>query len=206
MAQTFLPTTPFNLDSNANFIVGPGVLVTGFEWDTDKGAYTYDRTLGATTGGTQVALVTTLRSPEIDGLLTAPVGLDQIEETEGTMTLNLMEATKENLSMALIADELIADEGQLGLKPGQEYVRPTSRIQEKHYIKNFALLVPKSDDSVLVIRFDYAISEEGLETEPQQGEDNTMSVVMSARTNPENLLHAGLPVTVFEVERAQGTP
>lgn len=169
----------------------------------EKDAYDYEGTFGATSGGTSVSLNTTLFQLEIDGLLTAPVGGDMIEEAEGTMELNLMEATLENLRMALIAEERTAK--NVGyLKDGTKYVRPVGRIQQQHYIEGLALLTPLADGSVLVVRFDYAIATEGLEFNPQQKETNTMTVTLSARTSPENLTDASLPVSIFKVEKQDG--
>lgn len=199
-----LPTTSYTGDSS-NFVVGAGAVVYGFEYDKTAGAYTYEGTFGATSGGSTVSLTTTLYQLEIDGLLTAPVGADMIEEAEGTMELNLMEATYDNLRRALIAEERTASNVKY-LKDGTKYIRPVGRIQEQHYIEGLALITPLSDGSMLVVRFDYAIATEGLEFNPQQQETNVFTVTLGARTSTENLIDASLPVSIFKVDKEHSAP
>lgn len=199
-----LPTTSYT-GNNKNFMVGAGAVVYGFKYDKQSNAYDYEGSFGATSGGTSISLNTTLYQFEIDGLLTAPVGADMIEEAEGTMELNLMEATYENLRRALIAEERTAN-GVSYLKDGQKYVRPVGRIQEQHYIEGLAHITPLSDGSMLVVRFDYAIASEGLEFSPQQNDTNTFTVTLAARTSPDNLLDASLPVSIFRIDKDDQTP
>lgn len=184
-----LPRTGYNNQSPQNFIVGAGAVV----YDFDITDYTY-KTLGATSGGTQVNLTTTLTQLEIDGILSTPVGGDIIESAEGTMEVNLMEFSLENIALALNGE--VIDDGN-----GQ-YVRPKPQLGVDDYIRNLAYLSPLGDGKVLAVIFDYAIVTEGLEFNPQDSEANTMTATFAARTSPDNLDDASLPVTVRVLERS----
>lgn len=196
MAQN-LPKTGYNDDSSQNFVVGAGIVVHDFTFDSGSNEYKWEE-FGATTGGNSLKLNTTLRQMEIDGILSTPMGADMIEETEGTIELNLLEHTLENIRKVLLADEVVSD-GNDGFETGTAYVRPTDVVQNKHYLKDFAHISPLSNGDSLVIKFDYAICTEGLEMEPQDGEDNAMSATFAARTDPANLDRMGLPVKIARI-------
>ena len=89
-------------------------------------------------------------------------------------------------------------EGKYG-ETGTKIVRPVARIRQKHYIKDLAHISPLSDGGFLIVKFDYAIVTEGAESNPQDGADNLLNVTFSARTSPDNLQDAALPVTIIRV-------
>lgn len=185
-----LPRTGFSSTSPQNFVVGAGSVV----YDFDISTYEYKK-LGATSGGTQISLTTTLTQLEIDGILSTPVGGDVIESSEGTMEVNLTEFSLDNFALALNGKVLTDDNGK--------YVRSKPQLEEQDYIKNLAYISPLGSGKALVIIFDYAIVTEGASLNPQDSETNTLTVTFSARTAPGNLEDASLPVTVRILDRSK---
>lgn len=192
-----LPTTSYTGESSKSFVVGAGALVTDLSYDKESKEYSYKK-LGATSGGSTISLKTTTRQMEIDGILSTPVGADMIETSEATIQANLLEHTLENYAMAVIGEEKSDTEGKYG-ETGTKIVRPVARIRQKHYIKDLAHISPLSDGGFLIVKFDYAIVTEGAESNPQDGADNLLNVTFSARTSPDNLQDAALPVTIIRV-------
>ncbi|MFB5068287.1 MAG: hypothetical protein F6I01_002160 [Aerococcus sanguinicola] len=198
--NTSLPTTSYTADSAKNFVVGAGAVVQDFKYDKEKGAYTY-KALGATSGGSKISLKTEMRQMEIDGILSTPVGGDMVDSAEGTMELSFLEHNLEKFKMALIGNIITASADDV-FEAGTEYVKPTSQILEENYVPGLAHISKLSSGDFLVVRFDYAICTEGLEMEPQDKNDNTLSVTFAARTDPDNLEDASLPVKVAVIKKS----
>lgn len=196
-----LPTTGYTSDTASRTIKGAGVLFAGFEYDTTSSKYTYDRMLGATTGGTSLALETTLEQPQIDGLRAKAKGLDRIEEATASMTANLLESTLENLQMMILGETKKASDHD-SIKDNTDYIRPVAIIGDGHYIENLALVTEISATKRLVVLFDYAIVSEGLNVEFSNEDDISFEVKFEGRTGDdlETLQSGSLPVSIFEIE------
>lgn len=192
-----LPTTSYSSESKNNFVVGAGVVVRDFKYDSATSKYTF-KSFGATTGGSTISLSNELRQMEIDGLLTTPVGGDMIDSSEGTMELNLLEHTLENIAVA-VNGTVETSTGDDGFATGVKYVKPSGTLSEEDYIKDLAHISKLANGDYLVVKFDYAICIEGLEMNPQDRKDNTMTITLGARTNPENLSNTALPVKIARI-------
>ncbi|WP_208560639.1 hypothetical protein [Marinilactibacillus kalidii] len=190
-----LPKNGYTDKSNNHFLLNAGAVVRNLEWDAEN-EWTYEE-FGASSGGSSLSLVNTLRHMEIDGVTATPVvGGDVIEATEGTIELNILEFTRGNIQAALMASYEASD--GLEFPVGYDVIRPNARIEESAYIKNLAYIgtYGKSELPIIVI-FDYAICTSGLEFEPQDNNDNTMTMTFSARTNPEKVGESLLPVRIL---------
>ncbi|WPC08010.1 hypothetical protein [Globicatella sp. PHS-GS-PNBC-21-1553] len=185
-----LPQTTYTADSPQSFITGAGIIV--YDFDIKKLTF---NTFGATNGA-KVELKTNLTQLEIDGILSTPVGGDIIESAEGTMEVNLLEGTLENIKMALIGADLTI-EGVTGVKA----IRPKGRVEVADYIKGLAHISTLQNGDKLVIVFDNAIPTEGLSLEPKDGETNALIVKFSARANADSIDDASLPVTVYNLPK-----
>lgn len=189
-----LPKSGYRDDSGKHFLLNAGAVVRDLSWSAESG-WNYEE-FGATSGGSSLSLVNTLRQMEIDGVFATPVGGDMIETSEGTIELNLLEFTRDNLRSALIASHTASDGTEF--PEGYDVIRPNTRVSESDYIKNLAYIgtYGKSELPIIVI-FDYAICTSGLEFEPQDNNDNTMSMTFSARTDPSKIDDSSLPVRVL---------
>ena len=188
-----LPKTSMRSNSPEHFLLNAGAVVHNLEWSSDQ--WTYEE-FGATSGGSTLTLNNTLRQMEIDGVFATPVGGDQVEASEGTMELNLLEYTAENISHALIAEVTTADGTEF--PSGYNVVTPSQRVTERNYIKNLAYIGTYGESELpIIIIFDYAISTEGISTNPQDSTDNVITMTFSARTSPERLQDSALPVRIL---------
>ena len=183
-------------ESAKNYVIGAGVVGYNFTYDSETQEFDFE-SFGATSGGTAIGLTTTLRQMEIDGVLSTPAGGDMIEETEGTMEINLLEATLENIKRLIIAEDVTGDGTTMPAEATG--VRPKGRVGMEDYVKDLVHISPLSDGGFLVIKFDYAIVTEGLEFNPQDGEDNLITATFAARTNPDIIDDASLPVTIWRL-------
>lgn len=189
-----LPKSGYTGKSNNHFLLNAGAVVRNLEWDSEN-EWTYEE-FGASSGGSSLTLVNTLRQMEIDGVVSTPVGGDVIEATEGTIELNILEFTRGNIQAALMANYEVSDGTEFPV--GYDIIKPKSSVEETSYIKNLAYIgtYGKSELPIIVI-FDYAICTSGLEMEPQDNNDNTMTMTFSARTNPEKMGESSLPVRIL---------
>lgn len=183
-------------ESAKNYVIGAGVVGYNFEYDSTSEEFNFE-SFGATSGGTAIGLTTTLRQMEIDGVLSTPAGGDMIEETEGTMEINLLEATLENIKRLILAEDVTGDGTDMPIEATG--VRPKGRVGMEDYVKDLVHISPLSDGGFLVIKFDYGIVTEGLEFNPQDGEDNIITATFAARTNPDIIDDASLPVTIWRL-------
>lgn len=188
--------TGVNSESAKNYVIGAGIIAHNFTYDSASETFDYE-SFGATSGGTAIGLTTTLRQMEIDGVLSTPAGGDMIEETEGSMEVNLLEFTLENIKQLLIGRDVTGD--GTTMPAGAVGVRPKGRVELADYVKDLVHISPLSDGGFLVIKFDYAIVTEGLEFNPQDGEDNIITATFAARTNPDVIDDSSLPVTIWRL-------
>lgn len=86
-----------------NLLTGAGAYFKNFTVGTDtyESAKTSGKLLGATRGGGSFKAVATVRQIEVDGAPTRTVGLETIDEWETSMSMNLLETTKDTLQLAL---------------------------------------------------------------------------------------------------------
>lgn len=189
-----LRKTGVNATSAENYVIGAGIIAHDFKYESDTFSFT---SFGATSGGTSVSLTPTLRQMEIDGVMSTSVGADMIETAEGTMEVNLLEATLENIKKLIIGEEITGD--GTTMPTGAVGIRPKGRVGQADYIKDLVHISPLSDGGFLIIQFDYAIVTEGLEFNPQDGEDNVITASFSARANPNVIDDASLPVTIWRL-------
>lgn len=97
MIRSLSTTTPSNL------LLGVGAFYKNFTVGTDTPATATSKLLGATDGGGTVAIVPQVRQVSVDGAPGDVKGLKVIDGYTATMTVNLKEATLNNLELALAA-------------------------------------------------------------------------------------------------------
>lgn len=188
--------TGVTADSAKNYVVGAGVIGYNFKYNSTDDSFSFD-SFGATAGGTAIGLNTTLRQMEIDGIMSTPAGGDMIEEAEGTMEVNLLEATMDNIKTMLVGRDITGDGNKM--PSTAKGIRPKGRISLEDYIKDLVHISPLSDGGFLVIKFDYAIVTEGMEFNPQDGEDNVITATFAARQDPDSIDDASLPVEIWRL-------
>lgn len=189
-----LPKSGYNDKSSNHFLLNAGAVVRDLTWSAEEG-WSYEE-FGASSGGSSLSLVNTLRQMEIDGLVATPVGGDLIEASEGTIELNVLEFTRNNIQAALLATYMASDGEEF--PEGYDIIRSNATVKEENYIKNLAYIgtYGKSELPIIII-FDYAICTSGLEFESQDNNDNTMTMTFSARTDPEKVGESSLPVRIL---------
>ncbi len=190
-----LPKTGYTKDAAGNFLLNAGAWVKNLEWDSATSKWKYEL-IGATSEGSKLTMKNTYRKVPIDGMFTAPVGADMIEETEGTFELNMIEHTLSNLKMMLLADSTTSD--GTDFPAGYEIIKPKANIEESDYIKNMAYIGTISGSKKpIIILIDYAICTSGLEIEPKDKAEAVYTAVFEARTDPDNIETQALPITIL---------
>ena len=114
-----------------NLLTGAGAYFKNFTVGTDtyESAKTSGKLLGATRGGGSFKAVATVRQIEVDGAPTRTVGLETIDEWETSMSMNLLETTKDTLQLAL---------GAASIEDGEDHyvIKGKSNVEDEDYIEN----------------------------------------------------------------------
>lgn len=111
-------------------------------WVASSGATVTPLPLGATQGGCMVDPKVTRSRVQIDDVRVPLIGLDRTDDSEPTMTLNLVEvADYETQKMAIGAWEEDAETAS-GYMP----IRPSLTILDEHYLGNVALATSTTID------------------------------------------------------------
>lgn len=201
---TNLPKSGYTSNTASHYLLNAGAWVKNLKWEKTGNKWTYDL-IGATSEGSKLTMKNTYRQVPVDGVMTAPVGSDLIEETEGTFELNMIEHTLENLKMTLMADAKTSD----GTQYPADYtvIKPRGKVQTDDYIKDMAYVgtISGSDKPIIII-IDYAICTSGLELEPKDKSEAVYTAVFEARTGPENIETQALPITILFPKIDAATP
>ena len=146
-----------------NIMLGAGTLYKNFEYSTESSKWT-GTILGATSGGTKLAITPEITDIEVDGVLVKAKGLRQKTGEKAQIETNMVEVTKEYLQSTVI--------GEVGTSADTRFdvIESKELISDDDYIKNFAYVGFKTDGSPIVIIFDYAICTSGLSTEGKNKE------------------------------------
>src|SRR5690625_1518120 len=142
-----------------NLLLDAGAFFVNYDVDTDTFDTAVDegKLLGATRGGGTFAAVPDIRSIEVDGVRGKAKGLQVINEWEVTLTANVLEVTKENLAMSLLASEI--DEES---KDDYDIIKAKNCIELADYYDNITYVGKISGtDTPLIVQIYNAMNRTG---------------------------------------------
>ena len=178
--------TGFTETTAQTLLLGAGVFYKNYvvESDTHAKAVEDGRCLGATRGGGEFKATPTIRPIEVDGLNTNTKDNKVIDEWVVTLMANVLELTKENIILALVAAGI--DEEKSNAKynaiVGRGYIEPTDYVDNVTFVGRLS----GSNDPVVVQVFN-ALNTNGLTLQGQNNNEATMQLIFTANYGLDDL-------------------
>lgn len=167
-------TTGFNEKTMDHLLLDAGAVYKNFG-ETDQAI------IGATSGGNEFNAKAKIRQIDVDGVKAANAkGMEVIDNITTTLKCSFIEATREILQAALIAD--------LDTKSDPNYDILTGKtvIADKDYIKNITWVgtISGSGKPVIIIIYN-ALCLDGLQLKTQDSKDNVIDVTFTGHADPK---------------------
>lgn len=173
-----LQTTGFNADTAKNLLLDAGAIYKNFDKTTFTGTL-----IGATQGGNSFSAKPTMRNIPVDGVKSEHVkGLTVIDAWVVSLTTNLLEITKDTLTIALgVVDKTGHDENY-------DSIRGKNYIGENDYLDNVAFVgkISGSGKPVIII-VENALNHEGLQLAMQDAGEGVLPVTLYGHMASDNL-------------------
>lgn len=166
-----------------NLLTGAGAYFKNFKVGTDtyETAKESGKLIGATRGGGSFKAVATIRQIEVDGAPTRTVGLEEIDEWETSMSMNLIETTKETLQLALGATKVTDDSKH-------HVIKGKNLIAAEDYIENITYIgtISGSNEPVIIQVYN-ALSTDGLDLQTSPKTEAVLGVTVYGHYTAEDL-------------------
>lgn len=173
-----LKTSGFNDKTAEHLLLDAGAVYKNFDEELMTGDL-----IGATQGGNEILIEPVMRHIRPDGVKSDYVkGLTVIDTINVSLTTNLMEFTKDTLSMALGATEVTTGTN------GYDEIKGKHFIAESDYLDNIAYVgrVSGSSEPVIILIYN-ALSTEGLELNMEDAAEGVLPVTFFGHVAPENM-------------------
>lgn len=159
--------------------------------DTYTSAKTAGKCLGATRGGVNISIKTTIEQIEVDGAGGRAKGLGQITAIEASAAFSLVEVTEDNLALALGA-AVVDDESQT-LPEGYDMITGTYEFAESDFIENITIIgcISGSDKPVIVQLFN-GLNEDGMTLQTGDSGSGVLPVTVYAYNSLEEFMQDDL--------------
>ena len=166
-----------------NLLTGAGAYFKNFTVGTDtyESAKTSGKLLGATRGGGSFKAVATVRQIEVDGAPTRTVGLETIDEWETSMSMNLLETTKDTLQLPL---------GAASIEDGEDHyvIKGKSNVENEDYIENITYVGTISGtNEPVIIQVYNALSTDGLDLQTASKSEAVLGVTVYGHYDVDDL-------------------
>lgn len=154
-----------------NIFLGAGTIHKGLTFSGTAWNFT-ESLIGATSGGTKLTIVPTMKDIELDGVDVKVKGLTvKIGET-AKMETNVAELTPEIMKMAVLGNSQVAT----GVTGYTEIVSK-SKIETGDYISDLGYVGKTLDGRPIIILFDEALCTSGMELEGKDKDNGVMKLV-----------------------------
>lgn len=165
--------TPLNSGVTENtpksIALGAGTLHKGLQYTSGTGWNFRESLIGATSGGSKLAIAPELLDIEIDGVNVKTAGLTAKVGETASLETNFAEITPEILAMTVIATSADSETAT-----GYTEIKSKARIEEGDYIENFGYVGKTLEGKPIIIIFDKALCTSGLELEGKAKEAGVM--------------------------------
>jgi len=187
-----LYTTGFNEKTKDHLLLDAGAVYKNFGL-LDQGR------IGATSGGNEFQAKAKMRQIQVDGVKGNAKGMEVFDSITITLKCSFLEATKEILAAALIAD---IDENS---DSNYSIIQGKTVIADSDYIKNLAWVGRLSgSEKPVIIVIENALCLDGLQLKTQDSKDNVLDVTFTAHTDPST--PQALPYKIYYPKLDAPTP
>lgn len=168
-----LSTTGFNEKTMKYLLLDAGAVYKNL-WSTDQAK------VGATSGGNEFDAKAKIRTIDVDGVKAAnSKGMEVIDSITTTLKCSFIEASRDILQAALIANV------DTSTDPNYDILKGKTVITDSDYIENLAWIGTLSGSSKPVIIVIYnALCLDGLQLKTQDSKDNVIDVTFTAHADP----------------------
>lgn len=147
-----------------NIMFGAGTIHKGLKYTTNK--WNFDETIvGATSGGSKLAIVPEIVNVEVDGALVKTKGLNVKTGETATMEINFIELTKDIIKAATIGEDGTSDD-----TANYDLIESKAAIAEGDYWENIAFVGKTLDGKNIIAILDNALCTSGFEQEGKNKE------------------------------------
>lgn len=149
---------------------------------------TSERLIGATSGGNTFAVEREIKEIEIDGARGKVKGARRIITENASLTINLLQMSKENFKLALTAADTSDVFDTDGVTKIADKIEPRGKILDSDYLKNVALVttVSGTDRPCIIILYN-VLADDEIELELEDKEEGKPEIKLSAHYDPANL-------------------
>ena len=181
MAAEQVKAVGYDASVPEHLLLDAGAIYKNLEFDDATGIFSGEA-LGATQGGNEFSFAQELRTIEVDGAKGRVRGLTVIQNEEGTLMVNLLKQTAENIALAIAGADLDTSDTNYDL------VTPKGRIDDTDYLDNIAFVgkVSGSQKPVVII-LENALSIEGLNLKPEDDKETILPIKFAAHANAEDV-------------------
>lgn len=171
MAYEELKNHGVTANTPKNIFLGAGTIHKGLKFSAT--AWNFSESLiGATSGGTKLTIVPTLKDIELDGVDVKVKGLTvKIGETAKIET-NVAELTPEVMQMAVLGKSQVATD-----ITGYTEIVSKSKIETGDYIEDLGYVGKTLDGRPIIVIFDEALCTSGMEIEGKDKDNGVMKLV-----------------------------
>lgn len=186
-------TTGITSQSLNSFVIDAGAVYVNLG-ETDE------RLLGATKEGSTFTIEAEMREMEIDGVRQAIKGTKRIINVLATLTVNLLELSAENLSLALVGSELTEFTDENATDPTHDVIRRAREIGTMDYIKNIAIVgkVNNTGDNFVGLLYN-ALSSGGLEMALEDENEAAIELTFTAHIDADDIADDGTYTEAWEI-------
>lgn len=173
-----LQVTGYNAQTAQNLLLDAGAVYKNF----DKTLFT-GTLLGATQGGNSFSAVPNMRNIPIDGVKSEFVkGLTVIDSWEVSLTTNLLEVTKDTLTLALAAIAITEHDVDY------DSIRAKNYLAETDYIENLAYVgkISGNEKPVIIILYN-AMNHGGLQLDMQDSNEAKLPATFHGHMGADDL-------------------
>jgi hypothetical protein len=173
-----LKTTGYNADTAKNLLLDAGAVYKNFDTTTMVGTL-----LGATQGGNSFEFKPNFRNIPIDGIKSEDVkGLSVIDSWTVTLTTNLLEITKDSLSLALAGSTVLTHD------ENYDSIKAKNAVTLTDYIDNVTFVgrLSGSDKPVIVI-VKNALNKEGLSVTLADSSEGKLPITFVGHVAPDDM-------------------
>lgn len=156
--------TGVSANTPKNIMFGAGTIHKGLKYTTNK--WNFDETIvGATSGGSKLAIVPEIVNVEVDGALVKTKGLNVKTGETATMEINFIELTKDIIKAATIGEDGTSED-----TANYDLIESKAAIAEGDYWENIAFVGKTLDGKNIIAILDNALCTSGFEQEGKNKE------------------------------------
>lgn len=171
--------------------LGAGTIHTGLEYKNNKWNFE-ESLLCATQGGNKLTYSENIEQIEVDGAFVAIEGLDVKFGETGTLECNPVEITDDILQKCIHLTKNTKNS-----VAGYDLYETQSTLPDDAYIKNFAFVGETTSKKPIIVIFEFALVNSGLEIDAKSKQANPYKLTAEARASLDGNEYRKLPIKIY---------